>query len=293
MSTASSGVGTLRANARQAYDLAVAGAIGALTGLYLYVELVHSEVIWIRDALAGVAIGGAIGFLLNVSGPLRDGAWFRLARSVTWGAIAGALGGAVGLVVGEFVLGQFQGGLIGRAVSWGILGLGIGVSQGIVGRSQARLIQGMIGGVLGGFLGGFVFEWIRQGMSDRPTFGQAVGILPLGAGLGLFLALVEQALRRTWVQIVSGRQEGRACMLTRKESSLGLDEWADVGLFGDPTVARQHARIELTPTGYTIRPVSSDALTRVNGSPVGAVCSLKDGDRIELGQTQLIFRQRG
>ena len=28
---------------RQAYDLALAGAIGSLFGLYLYVELVHAE----------------------------------------------------------------------------------------------------------------------------------------------------------------------------------------------------------------------------------------------------------
>ncbi len=42
------------ANLRQAYDLALAGAIGALVGLYLYVELVDSPAIWVCDALAEV-----------------------------------------------------------------------------------------------------------------------------------------------------------------------------------------------------------------------------------------------
>jgi hypothetical protein len=82
------------ANVRQAYDLALAGAIGAVCGLYLYVELVHAESIWARDALAGVAIGGTIGFFLNAWGPARDGAWLKLARDATWGALAGAIGGA-------------------------------------------------------------------------------------------------------------------------------------------------------------------------------------------------------
>ena len=34
--------------------------------------------------------------------------------------------------------------------------------------------------------------------------GQGLGIAILGGGLGLFLALVEQALRRAWVQVLAG-----------------------------------------------------------------------------------------
>jgi len=79
---------------RHAYDLALAGALGALFGLYLYVELVHAEELWVRDALAGAAIGGTIGFFLNASGPFRDGAWLKLGRAATWGTLAGAAGGA-------------------------------------------------------------------------------------------------------------------------------------------------------------------------------------------------------
>ena len=93
--------GRFRGNARQAYDLALAGAAGALFGLYLYVELVHARYgeavyalpVYLRDALAGVAIGGAVGFFLNASGPFRDGAWLKLARAAAWGAGAGAIGG--------------------------------------------------------------------------------------------------------------------------------------------------------------------------------------------------------
>ena len=76
-----------------------------------------------------VQIGGTIAFFLNAAGPLRDGAWLKLGRSATWGTLAGAAGGAAGLVLGELVIGWFQGGLIGRALSWAILGLGIGISQ--------------------------------------------------------------------------------------------------------------------------------------------------------------------
>jgi hypothetical protein len=279
-------------NARQAYDLALAGAAGAVFGLYLYVETVDARSVYVRDVLAGLAIGGTIGFFLNASGPFRDGAWLKLCRAATWGALAGAAGGAVGLVTGELVIGWFRGGLIGRSLSWAVLGLGIGISQGLADRSRARLAYGLIGGGLGGAVGGYLFEALRLGLGNRYDLSQGLGIVILGAGLGVFLALVEQVLRRAWVVVLSGRQEGRSYLLARPRSALGLNERADVGLFGDPLVMRHHAEIERTPRGYVLRALDPRARTRVNGAAVGGEQALKDGDRIELGQTMLVFRQR-
>ncbi len=293
----STATATVRARARwsglrQAYDLALAGALGAVFGLYLYVELVHASALYVRDALAGAVIGGTIGYFLNASGPFRDGAWLKLGRSAAWGALAGAAGGAAGLVVGEYVLDHFQGGLVGRAVSWAILGLGIGVSQGLADRSRQRLIYGLIGGGLGGLVGGYLFEALRQSLGNRYDVSQGLGIVILGAGLGLFLALVEQVLRRAWVLVLRGRQEGRAYLLTHKRSALGLDERAEVGLFGDPMVARRHAEIEATAQGYLLHNHAPGGRTKVNGVVVTGAQPLRDGDRIELGQTLLVFRQR-
>ncbi len=281
-----------RGNVRQAYDLAIAGALGALFGLYLYVELVDAQSVYIRDGLAGLLIGGSLGVFLNAYGPLRNGAWNKLARALAWGASAAALGGAFGLVAGEMVIGLLKGGLLGRALSWAVLGLGIGLGQGVADRSRQRLIYGLIGGGLGGFMGGFLFEWLRVALGNRFEISQAVGIVILGAGLGLCLALVEQALRRAWVQVASGRQEGRIYLLAHKKCRLGLDERAEIGIFGDPTVARRHAEIESTAAGYVLHQLADNTTTRVNGRPVTDQHSLKDGDRIELGRTQIVFRHR-
>ena len=284
---------TLRGNARQAYDLALAGAIGAVFGLFFYVESIRTPSVWLRDALAGLLIGGAIGYALNATGPLRDGAWLTLARTSTWGALAGAIGGALGLMLGEVVLGSFRGGLLGRALSWSVLGLGIGMGQGIGYWSRQKLLFGLIGGGLGGFVGGWLFELLRQAMGDRYDIGQGAGVTLLGGGLGLGLALVEQALRRAWVQVLNGRQEGRSYLLARGTSAIGLDERAAVGLFGDPAVARQHAEIIGGPEGFTLRALDPKSRTALNGRPVAAEERLKDGDTIELGATRLVFRNRG
>jgi hypothetical protein len=283
---------TGRANVRHAYELALAGGLGALYGLYLYVELVAAEAVYARDALAGLLIGGSLGVFLNGYAPLRDGAWLKLARAITWGASAAAVGGALGLVAGEKVIGLLQGGLSGRALSWAVLGLGIGLGQGLADRSRERLIYGLIGGGVGGFLGGLVFEWLRIALGNRPGVSQALGIVILGAGLGLCLALVEQVLRRAWVQVQNGRQEGRIYLLAHPRSRLGLDERAEIGIFGDAAVARRHAEIEATATGYVLHHVADKAMTRVNGSLLSDRQALQDGDRIELGRTVLVFRQR-
>ena len=151
-----------------------------------------------------------------------------------------------------------------------MLGLGIGLGQGLADRSRERLVYGLIGGGLGGFAGGFLFEWLRSTFSDRTDMSQAVGIVLLGAGLGLCLALVEQVLRRAWVQVQSGRQEGRIYLLAHPRCRLGLDERAEIGIFGDPAVARQHAEIESTPRGYVLRHLAGQGNTRVNGGAVAA-----------------------
>jgi hypothetical protein len=256
------------------------------------VELVQADSVYARDAMAGLIIGGSIGFFLNAWGPFRDRAWHKLARAVSWGVPAAAIGGAIGLMLGELVIGLFRGGLLGRACSWAVLGLGIGLGQGLADRSRQRLVFGLIGGGLGGLVGGACFEVLRTALGNRYDLGQALGIVILGAGLGLFLALVEQALRRAWVQVLNGRQEGRTYLLSHRRSRLGLDERAEVGIFGDPGVARQHAEIEAASGGYEFHHLAPRASSKVNGKAVTSTERLRDGDRIELGQTVLVFRQR-
>lgn len=277
---------------RHACATAISGAIGAVCGLYLYVELVKFGNLWARDAAVGVFLGGAIGFVVNAAGPLHDGAWLKLGKTASWGALAAAVGGAIGLLIGEAVLGGLRGGSIGRTAPWAILGLGIGVSQGIADRSVQRITFGLIGGGISGFFGGFLFEQLRDRLGNRHPLSQGVGIVVLGLGVGLCLALVEQALRRAWVVVLKGRQEGRAYLLVKKVSTLGLDERAEVGLFGDPTVSRFHAEIEQAGPGYVLRNHDARGRTRVNGEALTGPRPLRDGDRIELGQTLLVFRQR-
>lgn len=278
---------------RRGFDRALAGAMGGIFGLYFYVELIHTENLAARDALAGALIGGSIGFFLNAAEPFQESAWRKLCRTASWGAIAGAVGGSVGLLIGEYVvLAMFQGGLIGRALSWSVLGLGIGISQGLAYRSVARLKFGVIGGAIGGFFGGFFFEALRERFGNRYDLGQALGIVLLGGGLGLCLALVESVLGRAWILVMNGRQEGRSYLLAGRKASLGLDERADIGLFGDAAIVRRHAEIQSDTAGSTITPFDGLGRTKINGQVILGPSPLNNGDRIELGSTVLVYQRR-
>ena len=266
------------------------GGLGALFGLYVYVEMVQAESVYVRDAVAGLLIGGSLGVFLNAYGPARDGAWQKLARAVAWGAPAAALGGAMGLVAGELIIGVLRGGLLGRALSWAVLGLGIGFGQGLADRSRDRLIYGLVGGGSGGFLAdsssnGWALpcgiDRMRAGRGGRPGRrdrdpGCRTRPMPGSRRAGL---------RRAWIQVTNGRQEGRTYLLAHPRCRLGLDERAEIGIFGDPSVERRHAEIESTSRGYVLHHLAGTGTTRVNGMPVASPQTLKDGDRIELGRT--------
>jgi hypothetical protein len=276
-----------------------------VVGLYLFVGLSQLEPSlatapdrWSsRDLLAGAMLGGAIGYLLRGLEAARDGAWWRASRRAASGLLVGAAGGALGLLAGELAGGLVGAGLIGRALAWGLLGAAVGAGLGALDWSRERALHGFLGGSLGGLAGGLVFEVLRDraGASYVPTTGQAVGIVLLGLGVGLGLAVAEQVLRRAWLVVLNGHQEGRMYTLTDGQARIGLDEHAEIGLFGDLKVARRHARIVGEAGRFVLHPGEESAgrVTRVNGRDVTTPVILQDGDRIEIGTTILGFQRRG
>ena len=282
-----------RANLRQAYDLAIMGGLGALFGLYLYVEMVQAESVYVRDALAGLLIGGSLGVFLNAYGPARDGAWLKMARAVTWGAPAAAIGGAIGLVAGEVVIGLLRGGLLGRALSWAVLGLGIGLGQGLADRSRERLVYGLIGGGLGGFVGGFLFEWLRSTFCG--SHGREPGRRNRAPGRGLgFVPGLGRAGAETSMGSSSERPPGGAHLSAGASAMPAGPGRArrdrHLRRPGRRAPARRD-RVELARLCLA-RPGRAGQHARQRSARSRANSVLQDGDRIELGHTLLVFRHR-
>jgi hypothetical protein len=93
-----------------------------------------------------------------------------------------------------------------------------------------------------------------------------------------------------------GENEGRSWLLRYAAStSIGRFDDCDIAI-NDNDVSRLHAqithRIEAASAHeFSIFDYSSTNGTIVNGEPISAVASLQDGDQIQIGKTEFIFRR--
>jgi Inner membrane component of T3SS, cytoplasmic domain len=167
--------------------------------------------------------------------------------------------------------------------------LGVGWSAG----SSARRRNGALGGVVGGALGGFIYESLTAIFPQ--AFGRAIAIVVLGALIGFFIGLVSELLKRGWLMVVRSQsrnaREGREYPLGKPVMIIGRAEECDVGLFGDQAVMGQHAIVRREGHNFSIS-ATGGGRVYVNRQPVTGRHVLRNGDRIEVGGTLFLYRER-
>jgi hypothetical protein len=266
----------------------------------------------VQMLLGGTLIGGFIGYLIVSVDAIRDGALVRFARLATYGVLLGAVGGAVGMFLGDkvnYFLNDQLGtnvspttsclvAMLARGLGWTVLGLTIGMCEGIAAKSLGKFSYGAIGGSLGGFVGGSMFGLlyhlsIQNQEQGSSYWANALGLVILGASIGSLSALVQGVFQPASVKVMRGWQEGREYPLDKAASLLGRDEHADIALFRDMKVEKKHAYIKRIGPEYVL--VNNDApsqYTLVNDVAVTQSQELHDGDRIQLGNVILRFQGR-
>lgn len=303
------------------YYNAVFGALGGLFGwmlfgvlgernpseekLYLFGLLSPQD---FNSLLGGAVIGGLVGYFVVSVEAIRDRSLVRFARLGTYGVLLACLGGALGMFLGDkvnyvliFLLGRFLPELplsmLARGLGWSLLGIAIGMSEGIAARSLGKFSYGTIGGLLGGFIGGVLFQlfyFFAARSLSTTYFWSALGLVILGACIGSLSALVQEVFKPASVKVMRGWQEGREYALDKPANLLGRDEHADIALFRDMKVEKRHAYVKRIAGGRYVL-VNNGAppeQTLVNDTPVRDTCELHDGDRIQLGNVLLRFQLR-
>lgn len=254
-------------------------------------------------ALLGLAIGAGVG---SAEG-FWKGAQAQVIRNAWIGALYGLLGGAIGIFLGQMVYGPWAGWtpalqkfqpllaftsqLTARTIGWGFIGLFVGFFQGMQYHSPQRLKTGVIGGLLGGLAGGFLFE-ILSYIIGVPELNRAVGFTCIGGATGLGIGLVEEVLKPAWVRVVVGRNEGRDYALVKETNIVGRDELADIPLFGDLSLGKQHSVIRRVGHYWEVQDLGQPGGTLLNGHPVKRAV-LKEGDRLQIGRFLLEFHEKG
>jgi pSer/pThr/pTyr-binding forkhead associated (FHA) protein len=290
--------------------LMVFGAVGGVLAWFVNEPFISDDITravdWGEIARFGSLSGLFIGAMIGLATGLSLGTGKHILRAVALGAGVGAIGGWVGLTVGQILFGvlgatvPLLGLIVGRILGWSAFGALIGLSEGLIARSPKRILNGLLGGAIGGALGGALFDFLAftlgsvfgfalraEGEAGAPS--RAVGLTLIGAGIGLFIGLLEWLTRAAWVRVLYGRNEGKDYPIDRDGAYLGRDELADVPLRGDPQVAPRHAEIRMDGGGYVLIPLAPMA---VNGQPISAPVELNDGDLLQIGSFRVQFQLR-
>jgi hypothetical protein len=271
---------------------AAAGGLGGFAAWGLSEPILGIHWVYGRDLIFGALIGALISAFLASIETLSVGQMRQAMRRFVVGGIIGALGGALGLLIGEIAF-DLLGGFNGRIIGWTVLGTAVGFGVGSASGSAARRRNGAIGGVLGGALGGFFYYTLTSTFPQ--AFGRAIAIVILGALIGFFIGLVGELLKRGWLMVVRSQsrnaREGREYPLSKPVTIIGRAEESDIGLFGDQSVLGHHAIIRREGKNFVISPTGGGQVF-VNRQPVGGRYALRSGDRLEVGGTLFVFRER-
>lgn len=271
---------------------AAAGALGGLAAWGVQESIAGIHQYLLRDAAQGLVIGMFIGAFLASIEALSVGQWRQAIRGAIAGALFGAVGGAAGLIGGE-ILFDILHGLAGRIVGWALLGVVVGLGVGWASGSNARRRNGAAGGVIGGALGGLCYQTLTA--SFPQAFGRAIAIIVLGALIGFFIGLVGELLKRGWLMVVRSQsrnaREGREYALSKPVTIIGRAEESDIGLFGDQTVLAHHAIIRREGRNFIVSPAGGGQVL-INRQPLAGRRALRSGDRLEVGGTLFLFRER-
>ena len=175
-----------------------------------------------------------------------------------------------------------------RGLAWLLVGIAAGLTVGVASRSLKRTGLCVGGGAVGGFLGGFIFDFMPTGLDWA---GQLLGITLTGLFVGLAMALLEQAARTQWIEIIAGGMAGKQFILYKTDINIGSSPQADITLIKDPTISPIHARVYAQGGRSYLESVDPSRPCSVGGR-VETRIALEDLMDVTIGGTIIRFREK-
>ena len=266
-----------------------------------------------RAMVVGLGLGLFVGLGLGLVDALMNVSGGRVGLIALRGLIAGGVGcvsGMVGGAVGQILM-NIKGQELFLLVGWTLTGLLIGASIGAydllaslanpanLGGAIRKVINGLIGGLAGGLLGSVLFVAIRIALSkllkkpaDALVSSSSWGFVALGACIGLLIGLAQVILKEAWLRVEAGFRPGRELILAKNEVTIGRAEACDIGLFGDNTIERLHARILRQGNRFLVSDADTASGTFLNDQRVTQPTPLRAGDEIRVGKSVIRFGER-
>lgn len=204
--------------------------LGALAGFLVFMIMepsaptnAHSSTWPIFEDRLLMLLAMSVGAILGGYNGYLQGSKMHLLRGAALGALFGWVGVNIGSRIGMALIAPFHGGEILasdgpmfirmpiRALALTPVGVCLGFGIGASSLNLRRAIMGAVGGLIGGAIGALLFDPIssllggmvlsmRGGGDEVGIFGRAAYCILLGAGVGLFVGLVENYAKTAWLR---------------------------------------------------------------------------------------------
>lgn len=278
------------------YYYTILGAAGGLIGVQMVDQIgfLGQSNVYMSDVLLGAVLGLTIGLLIGLGEGILSRSLLRGLRAGLITGLIGLVAGALALPLGELVFLTIGGDILGRTTAWAIFGAVLGFAHSITSGTQAW--KGSLGGFIGGAVGGVLLETVL-GQFANLLVGKVVGLMLLGAAIGIFTALITVALSRAWIEVRTGKLAGTDFILDKflAEKSpaaiIGSNVMKSDIALPDPAIDPQHARLKGAGTYFSLQDMSVGSGTFVNNRAVERH-RLSNGQKIRVGETELVYHER-
>jgi len=278
----------------------VLGVLAGVTAWPLLELVLTFQTLFPGYFLFSISQGGLFGFILGLFFGSAEGLTSRnrgkIFRGMVTGAAVGLVGGILGFTAGQgvlfFMLQQTVRDFAvpaARGVGWAVLGLMVGMVEGIRARSARKCGLGALGGVLGGLLGGTVLEFLRRRYPDL-IYARLAGLTLFGLLIAFFYALLERGFSHGVLRLLNGSLRGKEYSLSQNRLSLGSDPGNDIVATGYKDMAPRHAQFLVKGRDVYVKKAAESARLLVNEEPVKGERLLKFEDVIQIGSVKAFFK---
>lgn len=272
-----------------------------------YVNVYDSDEDQLDDAIAAVTRMGTalwsalIALFVGLFLGIGEGVYYgSKEKAIQYALIGAGVSLAIGFVSGHLaqwmyaeMLGDDPAELTAaviRGLGWAIMGLGIGVSVGLIKPEKKRILFCSLGGLVGAFIGGFLFNYVVKIIPDD-VVARGVAIVVMGILIGVGVGLLEQFAKAAWLKVVRGEFEGKEYLVFAGTTSIGNNGKNTIVLFKDKLVGPHHCDITLEGSKYVLTDCGTPMGTIVNGQKTVRHV-LRQGDAIAIGNSVLVFNTK-
>jgi hypothetical protein len=285
--------------------LCIIGLLGGLASWSVVESVIIFQPVFQSYLIFGSVLGMSVGLLMGGFFSSSEGIILsdrgKIWSGIVTGAISGIIGGAAGFLAGQAALFAAGNSIarsaseidkwvlpLSRAGGWAILGIFIGLAEGIRAGSFNKIKVGFLGGLSGGIIGGLALEYLPR-LIDNLPLARLTGFLVFGLMIGFFYSLLERSMSFGILRLLNGKFKGKEFLLNQRRVRIGSSGKAEISLQDYDNIAPVHAEVFSRGINVAIRNKSKESIIKVNDDVIDNQ-ELKLDDVIQVGGAKFLFK---